>query len=49
MNKLKHLDSVDGRFYSQGVGKPASGMDWQTSFKPSKSLPKIKTIKHEPK
>ncbi|WP_042752376.1 NADase-type glycan-binding domain-containing protein [Leptospira interrogans] len=42
LNKLKHLDSVDGRFYSEGVGKPASGMDWQTSFKPSKSLPKSK-------
>ncbi|EPE86649.1 hypothetical protein LEP1GSC021_4563, partial [Leptospira noguchii str. 1993005606] len=42
LNQLKHLDSVDGRFYSQGVRKPASGMDWQTSFKPSKSLPKSK-------
>ncbi|WP_036062218.1 NADase-type glycan-binding domain-containing protein [Leptospira noguchii] len=42
LNKLKHLDSVDGRFYSRGVGKPAGGMDWQTSFKPSKSLPKSK-------
>ncbi|WP_078131853.1 hypothetical protein [Leptospira kirschneri] len=42
LNKLKHLDSVDGRFYSIGVNKPAAGMDWQTSFKPSKSLPKSK-------
>lgn len=42
LNKLKHLDSVDGRFYSQGVNMPAEGMSWQTSFKPSKSLPKSK-------
>ncbi len=42
LNKLKHLDSVNGRFYSEGVWGPASGMNWQTSFKHSKSLPKSK-------
>ncbi|ARB95568.1 hypothetical protein RBB68_14510 [Leptospira interrogans] len=42
LNKLKHLDSVDGRFYSQGVRKPASGMDWQTSFMPLNAPPKTK-------
>ncbi|EKP04493.1 hypothetical protein LEP1GSC018_0165 [Leptospira kirschneri str. 2008720114] len=42
LNKLKHLDSVDGRFYSIGVNKPAAGMDWQTSFKFKKSLSKSK-------
>ncbi|EKR17388.1 NADase-type glycan-binding domain-containing protein [Leptospira interrogans] len=42
LNQLKHLDSVQGVYYSIGANIPAEGMTWQTSFMPLKTLPKSK-------
>ncbi|WP_425269707.1 NADase-type glycan-binding domain-containing protein [Leptospira yasudae] len=48
LNQLKHLDSVEGRFYEISATEPADGMDWQTSFMPHKSVSKSrpKNTKH---
>ncbi|WP_161969123.1 NADase-type glycan-binding domain-containing protein [Leptospira interrogans] len=42
LNQLKHLDSVQGVYYSIGANIPAEGMTWQTSFMPLKSVSKSK-------
>ncbi|WP_256858872.1 hypothetical protein [Leptospira kirschneri] len=42
LNQLKHLDSVQGVYYTIGANIPAEGMVWQTSFLPLKSVSKSK-------